>query len=258
MGKKLLLFSLLSILTFSGFSQNRDADSPLRFGLNINPFITWNKAGKNFKPDGIKVGFEYGLNIHYYFIKNVGIETGLYLNHQGAKYRYNRYQLLNDGADTAYYNYNFNLNTIYVKLPIMLRFRTNQLGPVYLYGNFGIDLSVPISAKLKFSGQDRNVQFMNDSTINYAEDAYKLNSGVSIFRMGLSVGGGIEYPIKDSFSFTAGILFNYGFLNILKDDLGTDKKPFVPTAGIADFRYRTPDREDIRSQYFGLSVGVLF
>lgn len=258
MAKKLLPVLLLICLSLPGFTQSRDADSPFRFGLNFNPLLTWNRTDKNFKPDGVKAGFEYGLNIHYYFFKNVGIETGFYMNHHGAKFVYNRDQILGTGAnaDTANYRYNYNLNNIYAKIPLALRFRTNLIGPVYLYGNFGVDFSFLVSSKLKFSGRDRNVHTSDKTVIEYAEDSYKISSAP--VRIGLFLGGGVEYPISGSFSITAALNYNYGFLNIVKDDLGSAKRPFVPNAGVNTYTYKTPDKEDIRTQYLGLSVGVLF
>lgn len=265
MTKKLLSFLLLaffSLSTLSIFAQGRDADSPFRFGLSVNPLLTWSRTDKNFKPDGVKFGFEYGLNVHYYFFKNVGFETGFYLNHHGAKFVYNRDVITGTGSgsgavsDTANYRYNYNLNNIYAKIPLALRFRTNQIGPIYLYGNFGVDFSFLVSSKVKFSGRDRNVHTDDKSAVTYAEDSYKISSAP--FRIGLFLGGGVEYPISGSFSITAALNYNYGFLNMVRDNLGSSKKPFVTTAGANSYPYVTPDKEDIRTQYLGLNVGVLF
>lgn len=259
MVKKLFPIILLALLSFSTFAQ-RDTDSPFRFGLSVNPLLTWNRTDKNFKPDGVKVGFEYGLNVHYYFFKNVGIESGFYMNHHGAKFVYNRDVVTvnteTDETDTSSYRYAYNLNNIYAKVPVALRFRTNQIGPVYLYGNFGVDFSFLVSSKLKFSGRDRNVHTDDGTPIEYAEDSYKLSSAP--VRIGLFLGGGVEYPISGSFSITAAINYNYGFLNIVRDDLGSNKKPLVTTSGVNSYPYLTPDKEDIRTQYVGLNVGVLF
>lgn len=256
MVKKLLAFILFLGLTGFTFSQKRDADSPFRFGLNVNPLLTWNNPGQNFSPNGVKAGFEYGLNIHYYFFKNVGVETGLYMNHHGAKFTYSNSRLINNGTDTAHYAYNMNLNNIYVKIPIGLRFRTNQIGPVYLFGNFGVDFSFAISSKLKFSGRDLNVHTTNDSTISYSETNNKISPAP--VRIGLFVGGGVEYPISGSFSITAQLNYNYGFLNVVRDDFSSKNKQFAPQSGIQTFPYSTPDKEDTRTQYLGLSLGVLF
>lgn len=259
MAKKLLPIILLTLFAFNTFAQ-RDADSPLRFGLSLNPLLTWNRTDKNFKPDGLKVGFEYGLNIHYYFFKNVGVESGFYMNHQGGKFVYNRDVVALNGqggtGDTANFRYAYNLNNIYAKIPIALRFRTNLIGPVYLYANFGADFSFLVSSKLKFSGTDRNVHSTDGSVVTYPEDSYKISSAP--VRIGLFLGGGVEYPISGSFSITAAINYNYGFLNMLRDDLGSNKKPLVLTPGLNSYPYTTPDKEDLRTQYVGLNVGVLF
>lgn len=257
MVKKLFLITLSALFCFSVFAQ-RDADSPFRFGLSVNPLLTWNRTDKNFKPDGVKFGFEYGLNVHYYFFKNVGIESGFYMNHHGAKFTYNRDYVTADGSstDTANYRYTFNMNNIYAKIPVALRLRTNLIGPVYLYGNFGVDFSFLVSSKLKFSGSDRNVHTTDGSTVEYAADSYKISSAP--VRIGLLVGGGVEYPISGSFSITAAINYNYGFLNMVRDNLGSAKKPLVTTSGVHNYPYTTPDKEDIRTQYLGLNVGVLF
>lgn len=255
MVKKLFPITLLALISFNTFAQ-RDADSPFRFGLSVNPLLTWNRTDKNFKPDGVKVGFEYGLNVHYYFFKNVGIESGFYMNHHGAKFVYDRDYVASEGADTANYRYTFNMNNIYAKVPVAFRFRTNQIGPVYLYGNFGVDFSFLVSSNLKFSGRDRNVHTSDGSMVEYAEDSYKISSAP--VRIGLLVGGGVEFPISGSFSVTAALNYNYGFLNMVRENLGSNKKPFEPTSGVHNYPYNTPDKEDIRTQYLGLNVGVLF
>ena len=254
MAKKLSLLLLIACLTFPAMAQNRDADSPFRFGLNFNPLLTWNSTGKNFSPNGVKAGFEYGLNIHYYFFKNIGFETGFYMNHHGAKFKYNRINI--SGTDTSTFNYNYNLNNIYAKIPLALRFRTNQIGPVYLFGNFGVDFSFAVFSKLKFSGNSRTADAATSNAISYAEESYKISAAP--VRIGLFLGGGVEYPISGSFSITANLNYNYGFLNILRDDLSSKKSVFKPNSGLTEYQYATPDREDVRTQYLGLSVGVLF
>jgi len=255
MKQKIILFVFILSLPILSYSQGRDIDSPFRFGLQFNPLLTWNQGANGFKPNGIKGGFEYGLNVHYYFFKNVGIESGVYMNHHGAKFNYNRDHIV--GADTLKYRYDFNLNNIYVKVPIALRFRTNQIGPVYLFGNFGADFSFLVSSKLKFSGRDLSVQSNVDEPVIYEEGNYRVSTAP--IRIGLLVGGGIEYPISGSFSITAGIQYNYGFLNMLKDDFNSKNKKFIPSTGTTSYPYTTQfDREDIRSQYLSLTIGALF
>ena len=256
MGKKLLTFFLVILFCAPAFSQKRDSDSPFRFGLNFNPALTWNRTGKNFTPDGVKAGFEYGLNVHYYFFKNVGFETGFYMSHMGAKFKYSRADL--NATDTTVYNYKYNLSNIYAKIPLALRFRTNQIGPVYLFGNFGVDFSFLVFSKLKFSGTHRYANATENTITDFSEESYKISSAP--VRIGLFLGGGVEYPISGSFSITAHVNYNYGFLNILRENMSSKKNPFLPDPnGIAnDFNYTTPDKEDVRTQYLGLSIGVLF
>jgi hypothetical protein len=259
MAKKLSLLFLIACLSFPALAQNRDTDSPFRFGLNFNPLLTWNRTGKNFKPDGVKAGFEYGLNVHYYFFKNVGIESGFYMNHHGAKFNYGNSVINNGGADTSSYNYKFNMNNIYAKIPVAFRFRTNLIGPIYLFGNFGVDFSFLVSSKLKFSGSDRNVHTEDGINIryDYAEESYKVSAAP--VRIGLFLGGGVEYPISGSFSITANLNYNYGFLNMVRDDMSSKKLAFVPNNEQLHYHaYKTIDKEDVRTQYLGLSVGVLF
>jgi hypothetical protein len=242
-----------------GTAAQRDSDSPLRFGLQFNPLLTWNKTENNFSPDGIKGGFEYGLNVHYYFYKNVGIESGLYMNHHGARFRYLRDQLINnpEDPDTTKYRYDYNLNNIFIKIPLALRFRTNQIGPVYLFGKFGVEAGFAISSKLKFSGQDGLFPSDGVPEINtFDEKTYRISSPLA--RIGLMVGGGVEYPISGSFSLTAGLEYNYGFLNILRDDLSSSSKPFLPSSTVSTVTYKTPDKEDVRTQYLALTIGALF
>ncbi len=258
MRKLALIFGLALCSVSSLFSQGRDADSPFRFGLQFNPMLTWNRGDNNFAPDGIKGGFEYGLNVHYFFFRNVGIESGIYMNHHGAKFRYATDILINDPQtpDTAKYRYNYNLNNIFVTLPIALRFRTNQMGPVYLYGKFGADFSFLVSSKLKFSGRDLNVQNGVEGPVEYDNKSYRVPGNFA--RIGILVEAGVEYPISGSFSLTAGVRYNYGFTNILRDNMSSNSKPFLPQAGPVNYPHVTPGREDIRTQYLGLTVGALF
>jgi hypothetical protein len=259
MKKIFLVFGLMFSLYASSFSQKRDTDSPFRFGLQFNPLLTWNRGDNNFAPAGIKGGFEYGLNMHYFFFRNVGVETGFYMNHHGAKFSYDADSLkgqVQQMPDTAKYRYDLNMNTIFVTLPIALRFRTNQLGPVYLYGKFGADFSFNVLSKLRFSGRDLNVHEDMTDPVVYDEKTYRVAGAFA--RIGILVEAGIEYPISGSFSLTAGLRYNYGFTNILRDNMSSSKRPFTPQAGAVAYPFRTPGREDIRTQYLGLTVGALF
>lgn len=256
MTRKLLTLVLFTAFAGSIFAQ-RDSDSPFRFGLNFMPALTWNKTGKGFSPDGTKFGFEYGLNVHYYFYRNVGIETGFYMSHMGAKFKYEKVAVTSE--DTSVYKYKFDLNGMYAKIPLALRFRTNQIGPVYLFGNFGVEVAFPVQARAKFSGSYRYATKTENDLTEFAQEAYKVS--VAPVRLGLFLGGGVEYPISGSFSITANIQYSYGFLNILRDDMGSKKNPFMPrpvSVTQQDFPYTTPDKEDVRMQYLGLNVGVLF
>lgn len=192
--KKLLLVSLL-IVSVGGYAQ-----------------VSWNaKAGINvskrtqFDAD-MKIGYQFGVGMDYYFSEHWGIQPSIMLITKGFKVKGNYYYPpeWNDNLS----KYNITENRIYLEIPIMLVYRLNVSENIKLVLNGGTYAGYGIGGKYKnkFTKKD-------GSTGNYDYNTFSLGS--EKFDVGLGAGTTLEYLNK----YTIGIVGEWG----MKNTLGSSK-----------------------------------
>lgn len=261
MKKALILLFALTLGAGSAFAQDDNNLKNFRFGLVAAPSISWYKPEevRKFKNAGAKAGFGFGLQMEFRMNKVVSLVTGLNVNYDRGyihfndtanflfETRDNGYLAIEDTANKTFVHYKLNdrlYKTNYVVLPIYLKMKTNEIGMMTYYGEFGL-LS---GFRLKSKTTDEVMQYASGfpkSTLEGIDNT----KDMSLFRFQLHIGGGFEYNISGSTSLFAGVAFNYGFSNVLKKDsryLGTNATPW------------TPFKQQATSNNVALSVGILF
>lgn len=187
--------------------------SDFRFGLKAMPTLVWLKSDtKGIENDGSKLTFSWGFLAEYYFADNYAIATGVELVSRGGKFRI---------PDTTSTQIDYKLK--YIDLPITIKMRTNEIGYMRYFGQFGFTPGVNISAKA-----DVKTNSITENDIDVKSDVVPVN-------VGLYIALGTEYSFGGNTSLVISVAFNNGFIDI------ADSK---------DFKLIT--------NYVALNAGVLF
>lgn len=251
MKKKALLLLALTVVSASIFAQ----DKKLRLGLTLFPTINIIKPDVdaiNKEKNGF--GFSYGLITDFGFGSNYAFSTGLHISTTSGTVSYkdrafpDTDKTNNFAADTeAKYNLK------YIDIPLTLKLRTNEIGYITYYGQFGLGLGINIKAT-----QDLETTYGADKKVLTVEDQ-DISDDTKLFRTALIVGGGIEYSISGNTALQIGLTFNNGFSNILNGKVpSTDANGDVETtSGNTEIKYSDKKRS-ATNNFFALNLGIFF
>ena len=125
--KKVLFSVLLLLITLNSFAQERG----WKFGLNVDPAITWLSAKDGLDSDGSRVGIEASAIAEKYFVKNISFYLGLSFMDMGGKVknvsendlRFSDFDL--KSLTTA------KLHAQYLSFPIGIKLSTNDYAGLY-------------------------------------------------------------------------------------------------------------------------------
>lgn len=256
----ILLFALTLGATYS-FAQDENNLKNFRFGLVASPSLNWYKPedAKKMESAGIKAGFGWGLQMEFRLNKVASLVTGLQINYDRGFVNFvdtanflfdtqeEAYLAIEDTAGKTFVSYKLNdrlYKTNYVVLPLYLKMKTNEIGMMTYFGEFGLLSAV----RLKSKTTDNVTQYASGfpkSTLKDNDNTKDMN----IMRMQLHVGGGFEYNLSGSTSLFVSAAFNYGFTNVFQKDseyLGTNASTW------------TPFKQQGTANNVALSVGILF
>lgn len=202
------IFYKASIVIFLFFVANTTFSQGLRLGFVASPQLSWINSDINkVKTDGNRFGFDFGLNADFFFAKNYALSTGITINNTGGKLNYSDSVSLK-ASDSVY---KFSGGTTiayklqYIKLPVSIKLKTNQIGYFTYYGQFGLTPQVLIGAKA-------DVSSYNISDVNIIDE-------IKFFNLAYNVGGGIEYAVGGSTAITFGVFYTNGFLDVTKNSV---------------------------------------
>jgi hypothetical protein len=261
MKKALILVFALTLGAKFSFAQDENNLKNFRFGLVASPNLAWYKPedSKKMESGGIKTGFAWGLQMEFRLNKVASLVTGLNVNYDRgfinfvdtANFLYDTqeetYLAIEDTAGKTFVGYKLDsrlYKTNYVVLPLYLKMKTNEIGMMTYYGEFGLMGAVRLKAKTTDDVTAYSVGFPK-STLEDNDNTKDMN----IMRAQLHVGGGAEYNLSGTTSMFFGIAFNYGFTNVFKKDseyLGTNAATW------------TPFKQQATANNVALSVGILF
>src|ERR1035437_2300151 len=107
--KKLLIISIMALIAdvaFAGEGENELKN--FRFGLKVTPSVNWYKPdGKIIAGNGVGVKFGGGLVMEFRLAKVISIQTGVQIDMDGGKVKYNNGAVLTTpSANSVSYFYN--------------------------------------------------------------------------------------------------------------------------------------------------------
>ena len=126
----------------------------------------------------------------------------------------------------------------YVEIPLLLKLKTNQIGPITYFGQFGFDLAV----LWKATAND------NVTGVTTSNTDIDISKDVNFIRLALNVGLGLEYNLAGTTSLVISLNYDNGFTNALKKNSET----------LYAKKFNTPFAQNAVFNYIGLNIGVLF
>ncbi len=208
--KKIFPFLLVLLLA----APHVQADGPrFMFGMKAAPNISWHRPEtRGFERNGATIGFSYGLIADFLFAESYAISSGMHILHTGGKlkYRYRR-----DGLDT---DKSRDYSLRYLEFPLTIKLRTEEVGYVTYYGQFGLGLGFNTKAEA-----DERIPQPDGSVVS--RTGVDISNEIRFMRGAMIIGAGLEYSLGGRTSLIGGLVFNNGFSNVLKMD-----NPYDPNA----------------------------
>lgn len=261
--------SILLIATFLITTVAVAQEKEWKIALHLDPNVSWMKPdNKNIDPGSMKIKFGFGIMIDKMFTDNYAFGTGLNILNTGGTLTYFDRAVKDGNNVVREVQRTYNLK--YLEIPLTLKLRTNEIGYITYWAQFGLGLGFNIKAtgdnELRYVVQDVGV---TDSSSWVQSDFKKestqddeIKDDIRLFRASLIVAAGIEYNLSGNSSILVGVSFNNAFSNVLnskgvvKDATGNVQydlntaKPYrkIPT----EFDLKTI------SNLISLNVGFLF
>lgn len=248
MKKKLLLIALSAF-----FIAEINAQSDFQLGLKLSPNFSWFKAqSESLSSDGINFGFNYGLVGDFNISENYSFSTGLLIVNAGGEIEYPYVAQIDQGAGITTAiggKRKDDISLSYIEIPLTLKLKTNEIGYLKYFGQFGVGLAANYRAKadteFTYAGANTAIT-VSDDEVDFADE-------INFFRASLIVGLGVEYNLSGNTSLILGATFNNGFTNVLSEDAY-----YANPDGTGDATRGREDDFKAINNYLILNVGVLF
>lgn len=260
--KQYLLVAVAALFAISASAQDFQK---YKIAFKINPNIGWMTPQNNsMEATGSSLRFGFGIATDILFTENYAIGTGLNIDNMGGAITYltQQTEFLGQPEESIFIvekERDFNLK--YVEVPVTLKMRTNEIGYITYWGQFGLGLGVNWRANA--DDTDNYLREFDDSNWNatdkadYSDANIEISDDINLFRASLIIGAGIEYNLSGSTSVVAGLTYNNGITNIFhKDVLGIerqqDESPLINSNGPSEYKLKS------NNSTIGLTIGILF
>ncbi|MFN3917903.1 MAG: outer membrane beta-barrel protein [Flavobacteriales bacterium] len=284
--KKITLLALVAVFGTKAMAQGEANDKTFRFGLNVAPSLNWYSPDdkKKFESEGTVLKFAWGLTTDFRITENIWFSTGLGMSSDGGKINFSEnptkrvgymfgnneifdYELKKDqgsfSPDTASRDYDFVLlsgreyRVNYITIPLLLKMKTNEIGYMTYFGQFGVNTHIRSKARAFDTGVAYNDAFSPVAATNQPDlTELDITKEIQPIRMNLVVGLGIEYNLAGTTSVFGALNFNYGITNAVKKESTHLIMASPQELNNGKFRQYSPQKFIPFSM--GLTVGVLF
>ena len=233
--KKIIGFAV-TFLMLSNLAFGQLEGSDFRFGLHFSPNMTWVRPETRLlNADQMGYGFGYGLMIERRIGTNYFLSTGFGVSQlrYGNSLDSTVYKLPNGNSD-LFFNPIYEYKVQYFDVPLTVKMRTNQMGAVRIFGQFGL------TAGFLFQSQARvtNIPTVFDAEeyffVNRIEDYQTnfagletVNDKVAFFRTGILFGAGIEYLLSGETHLVVGFQLVNPIIDAYRGDDLIGKTPSI-------------------------------
>lgn len=223
MKKLTLLCGLMLWLASFAMAQ----DKAFQFGFKVAPNIGWIKPNaEGYARNGADAGFSWGFVAEIYLMENYAFNTGFDVVYLNGSYTYPHKVTIDPPSGTTYTGVmNRTIRAKYVQLPLVLKMKTNDFNGFVIYGQVGFGLGFLVDAKA-------DDKFYSGGQL-IIDERSQISKQLRFTRESLILGGGVEYSLGGSTFLTAGLKFDNGFVDILKDQNRVD--PSIENKAISNF-----------------------
>lgn len=268
----LILFCLLTIMSYA--QATKTTTNKYRLGFKVSPNISWLASDNSNMTVGDKsLHFGYGLNFDIFFAENYAIGTGFNINNTGGKYSYFAQFTGDDvnasGVDIANMNQvgliSRDLRLQYLQIPLTFKMKTNEIGYLTYWGQFGLGLNMNLKALSNddidfLSYQDKStLDWVTSNRLSSSESSQDIKNEINIFSSNLIFAAGIEYNLSGNTSLLAGLTFQNGFTDAFKGT-GVVKDPSTNAPVFNGGVENLPKTFELSGlpNYIELNIGILF
>jgi len=247
--KKFIIIIITVVICLPVIIKAQEGDfKPFSFGLKAVPSVSFIKSEvKDFENGNPAVNFGYGLIAEFNFAPNYGLFTGIEVNDNSGNVDYNlnaaKILYFPEGDTVPFYVQSRKYKIKYLNIPILLKLKTNEIGFLKYYGQFGLDAGFRLKARAIDEGLDSG-----KVNVSIKEDV-NIDKDVSLIRLGLNIGAGVEWNLSGSTSVVMGLNYSNCFTNFLKKEsynlqVEQTGRPWL--------------KQDAYNNYIALTLGILF
>ncbi|QNL50022.1 outer membrane beta-barrel protein [Olivibacter sp. SDN3] len=206
---KPLLGIVLSFFSFYAVAQDYNEsfyDSKrMSLGITFSPNVSWLRYGDvDVEGTKAKMGYAYGLLADFAFSENYYFSTGFLINTLNAEAR--RYTTVPENQQRFVEVNDYRLQ--YAEIPFGVKLKSTQRYYRSYYGLFGFTAGIKINAKQEVTAENGTL----------LQESRNLKGRADLFRLGLQVGGGVEWQLDHNLRLMTGLSFNNGFTRVIKSD----------------------------------------
>ncbi len=203
--KKIIVVIIL-VFVFIG-SGIRAQEKPFVFGFKVAPNIGWmNPSSDDYSSNGSKFGFSWGLLAEFYLMENYSLSSGINILFQNGALNYEDDLVDYGGLGELFRTYKFK----YLEVPLTLKMKTNEISGISFFGVFGFGANILLSAKAKDT-------FLPADGGAAIKDEMDFKSDLKSIRASMIVGVGAEFKMNGVTKLIAGINFDNGLTDVLKN-----------------------------------------
>lgn len=189
MRNKLVLVAILCVFAGNAWAQN------MQFGVQFNPLLSWyNSKNSSMDRNGLHLGLQGGLDFDNYFSDRYAFNTGIFLGSAGGKLKLKGAESREFASSIIAPGSSLDINYRTLTIPIGLKFKTEEIGYVTIYGKVGINTQFVLNSEASSSDGVLN----NES---FSSEIWPIN-------MGYYIGGGMEYAVTRTSAIVIGLSYN--------------------------------------------------
>ena len=282
--KKILIITAIAFPgTLLVAQDNANELKDFRFGLQVTPSIGWyNPDNTNRQQSGgVAVKAGGGLVTEFRLNKIISFLTGLQFDFNGGKIKYlnDAYPGPEDNNGSAVYFYSktdatiakfstvsstsaftkYKLverkyNTTYLTIPLTLKMKTQEIGMMTYFGQFGLNNSFRLKAK----ADDNLVRIASDNLTELEATTLSnldIKQDMNFYYGALNFGAGAEMNLVGSTSLVFGLNFLYGLSPVVSSSSDYVRRQ---TNHVTGLDYLVPYQQKITNRVVQLTVGILF
>jgi len=205
--KRITLFSILFILFATSWGQMR-----MKLSFNASPSVNWMKSSSEFADkEKLVLGYDFGLSGDIFFSEDerYSLLTGLQIINTGGKISYGTNEPFEFSGATLPGSTSIRYRLRYVEVPLSIKLKTDQFHRTRYWGQFGISSMLNIGA--------------NGDSSDGTFDKSNIHDEINLFNVAMNVGAGFDFDLGGNTSFTSGLIYQNGLIDVTTDNDLTDK-----------------------------------